>query len=289
MQKLQKEQKNLVQVKWKEHLTNLEDLKFRHQDELKSLETEIRKLHMENSKLQHKVEVLVSEKAGTVEKYDKVQRILMDQKERNQIHSKELLTRIVNAETRCEHEMCRRINVELQLKNASQEMAGCIESESILRSQLRERQTEFDEEFKSLRAQNEDLQQNLKDAKSNVEYLCSVLDEKKKEVQKRLEDALHTHDTAIAALNRELEEARDLATESVIVLREECKRKQQSLGTLRGNARNTLDCVERKLREERESSKVIMNAVSICLPFSKKCSTDLFSYISTFTAFDVNQ
>jgi len=231
LQRLQNEHKIVIQTKWKELGKIVEDLKQHHEGEMKS------------------------QKTGIQDKYNQTWRTLKEQKEHSQTHFKEFLIRITDAEERWEQEKATRLNTEHQLKTVNNELTICKELQLVLQNRCHERQKVMEADLKSLRSRNHELQQLVKQATTKNANLCEALEQGRKDSQEKIDAAMIECNLSIDALKLELHEGKVQANREMIKLQEECRKKQQTIEALQKDSRNTLDCIDRKLRDEREISK----------------------------------
>lgn len=255
VQRLQTEQKSVSQRKWKECMKTLEDMKQRHQEELKPYEAETRKLHSENSSIRFELDRIALEQSSILEKYNQAWRSLSEQKEYCKTHFKDLLQRVTDAEERCEREKARRLCLEQQLKLTGSELAGCKEAELLLQSQFLERQRSMESDLKTQREKSQELQHLLKQSTEKNETLSAALDDARKELKLKIEVSMLEHNATVEALKQEFHEANDHANRSTISLRDECRNKQDSIDALQRETQIALESFERKLQEEREANK----------------------------------
>lgn len=255
LQRLQNEHKIVIQTKWKELGKIVEDLKQHHEGEMKSHDAERRKLNTENANIRYELESLGNEKTGIQDKYNQTWRTLKEQKEHSQTHFKEFLIRITDAEERWEQEKATRLNTEHQLKTVNNELTICKELQLVLQNRCHERQKVMEADLKSLRSRNHELQQLVKQATTKNANLCEALEQGRKDSQEKIDAAMIECNLSIDALKLELHEGKVQANREMIKLQEECRKKQQTIEALQKDSRNTLDCIDRKLRDEREISK----------------------------------
>ena len=254
--RLQNEHKIAIQTKWKELGKIVEDLKHHYEGEMKSYDAERCKFNTENANMRYELESLGNDKTRIQEKYNQTWHTLKEQEGYSQTYFKEFLIRITDAEERWEQEKARRLNAEHQLETVNNELTSCKELQLVFQNQCHERQKATEANLKSLRLKNYDLQQLVKQVTTKSANLCEALDQGRKDAQEKIDAAMIECNLSVDALKLELHEEKIQANREISKLQEECRKKQQALEALQKDSRNTLDCIDRKLHDQKEISKV---------------------------------